>query len=271
VHAELGSTCGASCAAPQEFNIEKLQLVEAEKQKIRKDYERKESQVDVKKKMCAPASEMHRALGCLRAPRVARHSPAPAHHSPRGCAAPRAPGGCAGGPVVAQTDWSPSEYSTQLNATRLKILAAREESMRSLVGDASAKLAAFASPASPAYKQLLMELVVQGCAAMEGAPVTVRCRQVDLAAVQEAAVKAKTKLGTGQGAVTVDTAAFLPPPPDAAHPDKASCLGGVVVGTVDGKIKVSNTLEERLHVAYQANAPSLRLKIFGASGGHLRT
>jgi hypothetical protein len=41
---------------PQEFNIEKLQLVEAEKQKIRKEYERKESQVEVKKKMCVPAA-----------------------------------------------------------------------------------------------------------------------------------------------------------------------------------------------------------------------
>ena len=35
----------------QEFNIAKLQEVETEKQKIRKEYERKEGQVDVKKKM----------------------------------------------------------------------------------------------------------------------------------------------------------------------------------------------------------------------------
>lgn len=35
----------------QEFNIEKLQLLEAEKAKIRKDYERREGQIDVKKKM----------------------------------------------------------------------------------------------------------------------------------------------------------------------------------------------------------------------------
>ena len=32
-------------------NIEKLQLVEAEKKKIRQEYERKEKQVDVRKKM----------------------------------------------------------------------------------------------------------------------------------------------------------------------------------------------------------------------------
>lgn len=35
----------------QEFNIEKLQLVEAEKRKIRQEYERKEKQVEVRRKM----------------------------------------------------------------------------------------------------------------------------------------------------------------------------------------------------------------------------
>lgn len=35
----------------QEFNIEKLQLVEAEKKKIRQEYERKQKQVEVRKKM----------------------------------------------------------------------------------------------------------------------------------------------------------------------------------------------------------------------------
>ncbi|KAL5991364.1 hypothetical protein ACLOJK_012272 [Asimina triloba] len=34
-----------------EFNIEKLQLVEAEKRKIRQEYERKEKQVDIRRKM----------------------------------------------------------------------------------------------------------------------------------------------------------------------------------------------------------------------------
>jgi len=35
----------------QEFNIEKLQLVEAEKKKIKQEYERKGKQVEVRKKM----------------------------------------------------------------------------------------------------------------------------------------------------------------------------------------------------------------------------
>ena len=39
------------CRALQEFNIEKLQLLDSEKAKIKKEYERRESQIDVKKKM----------------------------------------------------------------------------------------------------------------------------------------------------------------------------------------------------------------------------
>ena len=54
VHARWGGGPESALLGPQEFNIEKLQMVEAEKQKIRKEYERKENQIEVKKKMCAP-------------------------------------------------------------------------------------------------------------------------------------------------------------------------------------------------------------------------
>ncbi|KAH7554651.1 hypothetical protein JRO89_XS12G0253100 [Xanthoceras sorbifolium] len=40
-----------SIAAEEEFNIEKLQLLEVEKKKIKQDYERKAKQVEVRKKM----------------------------------------------------------------------------------------------------------------------------------------------------------------------------------------------------------------------------
>lgn len=38
-------------SAEEEFNLEKLQLLEQEKSKIRKDYERREAQIEVKKKI----------------------------------------------------------------------------------------------------------------------------------------------------------------------------------------------------------------------------
>lgn len=47
-----GMQCPCRGLLVQEFNLEKLQLVEQEKAKIRKDYERREGQVEVKKKMC---------------------------------------------------------------------------------------------------------------------------------------------------------------------------------------------------------------------------
>ncbi|KAI0524224.1 hypothetical protein KFK09_003588 [Dendrobium nobile] len=40
-----------SVSAEEEFNIEKLQLVEAEKRKIRQEYERKQKQVEIRKKI----------------------------------------------------------------------------------------------------------------------------------------------------------------------------------------------------------------------------
>ncbi|XP_020576846.1 V-type proton ATPase subunit E-like [Phalaenopsis equestris] len=40
-----------SVSAEEEFNIEKLQLVEAEKRKIRQEYERKQKQVEVRRKI----------------------------------------------------------------------------------------------------------------------------------------------------------------------------------------------------------------------------
>ena len=63
-----------SCA--QEFNILKLQDVEAERQRIRKEYERKEGQVETKKKMCVRDPRQRpraRAPSSLR-PRSARRA-----------------------------------------------------------------------------------------------------------------------------------------------------------------------------------------------------
>jgi len=72
-------------AAEEEFNIEKLQIVEAEKQKIRKEYERKEGLVDVKKKMCERQPHARECGGAAapaqpsrpRAALLAPHCPSP--------------------------------------------------------------------------------------------------------------------------------------------------------------------------------------------------
>jgi vacuolar-type H+-ATPase subunit E/Vma4 len=152
---------------------------------------------------------------------------------------------------------------------RLKVLTAREEALRAVLSDTSARLASFASPASPAYKNLLADLVTQAAAKLAAAgALKVRCRAVDQAAVTEAIAKASKSLPGVS--ITLDAAAALPPPPDAARPDAPACLGGVVVVSADGAQTVSNTLEDRLHISYELNVPTLRIKFFGKSGGHLR-
>ena len=55
------------------------------------------------------------------------------------------------------------EYSKQLNESRIKVLAAREEAVQGLLSEAFAQLAAL-SKDQAAYKRLITDLLVQvGC------------------------------------------------------------------------------------------------------------
>ena len=70
--------------ADEEYNIEKLYMVEEEKQKIRQEYERKEKQVEVQKRMCAlPARPCGDVAAAARASHgiawAAGRPPPPAH------------------------------------------------------------------------------------------------------------------------------------------------------------------------------------------------
>ena len=55
--------------ADEEYNIEKLYMVEEEKQKIRQEYERKEKQVEVQKRMCASLAVMREIAASARVSR----------------------------------------------------------------------------------------------------------------------------------------------------------------------------------------------------------
>lgn len=202
-------------SAEEEFNLEKLQLLEQEKAKIRKEYERKEGQVEVKKKI---------------------------------------------------------EYSKQLNEMRLKVLAAKEASIQEILSEAKARLRDV-SKNPQNYKKLLQDLLVQAMRKLNEKNATVRCRQVDLLLVKEVmdpARKAYTAMfGAEAPALALDQATFLPPPPTDGD-DVESCCGGVVLISGDGRIMCNNTLDDRLKIAYQANLPTVRAKLFGtmATGQH---
>lgn len=201
-------------SADEEFNITKLQLLEAEKARVKKEFERREGSIDVKKKV---------------------------------------------------------EYSKQLNESRIKVLAAREEAVQALLHEAFAGLAALSKDGT-AYKKLLTDLLVQSLHKLEEPKALVRCRAVDVQLVQEAMAAAQGKykeaFGSAAPAMELDAAHPLPPPPKAGkHTDEdefQSCCGGVVVTSADGKIVCSNTLDDRLRITYAGNLPSIRALLFGA-------
>eukprot|EP00877_Chromochloris_zofingiensis_P009622 jgi/Chrzof1/4913/Cz15g04090.t1 len=199
-------------ACMQEFNLEKLQLLEQEKAKIRRDYERKEAQVEVKKKI---------------------------------------------------------EYSKTLNEVRLKVLAAREEAIQGVVKEARNKVKDV-SKNPQQYKRLLQDLLVQGMKKLGEKTAVVKCRQADLMMVRdvsEAARKQYTAVyGEEAPTLTIDQKDFLPPPPTSNDDvEGQTSAGGVTVTSADGRIECANTLDARVHIAYQANLPDIRAELFGAT------
>eukprot|EP00775_Hariotina_reticulata_P010517 gene10517-10677_t len=207
-------------SAEEEFNLEKLQLLEQEKAKIRKEYERREGQVEVKKKI---------------------------------------------------------EYSKTLNEARLKVLAAREAAIQSVVKEARTRVRELVKNPS-AYKKLMQELLVQAMQKLREPTALVRVRQCDLMIAKELLEPARKQYtavyGSEAPTLTLDQRAFLPPPPSMDLEDDAdeavSCSGGLLLTSADGRIVCSNTLDHRVHIAYEANLPDVRAKLFGvvAAGTH---
>jgi V-type H+-transporting ATPase subunit E len=198
-------------SAEEEFNIEKLQLLEAEKAKIRKDYERRESQIEVKKKI---------------------------------------------------------ETSKQLNESRIKILQAREQAVQQLLDEAQSTLAGISNNKQQ-YRSLLTDVLVQAFRKLSEPSVLVQARQVDGPLVKEvldsARAKYKEVFGTDAPQAQLDNNKHLPPPPSGgkSHEDATTCCGGVVVTSANGSIVCSNTLDDRLRIAYSQNLPAVREVLFG--------
>ncbi|EFJ17636.1 hypothetical protein SELMODRAFT_271490 [Selaginella moellendorffii] len=195
-----------SVSAEEEFNIEKLQIVEAEKKKVRQEYERKEKQIEVRRKI---------------------------------------------------------EYSTQLNASRLKILQAQDDLVREMK-DAAMKQLQNTSNNQGAYKQLLKDLIVQALIRLKEPAVQIRCRESDRHLVESVVDSAKdeytskTKLQLSE--VMVDNRKFLP----SRQADGLSCAGGIVLATKDGKIVCDNTLDSRLEIVHKQNLPEIRKRLCGS-------
>ncbi|CAI0441566.1 unnamed protein product [Linum tenue] len=198
-----------SVSAEEEFNIEKLQLLEAEKKKIRQEYERKEKQVDVRKKMGLSFS-----FG--------------------------------------------SEYSMQLNASRIKVLQAQDDVVNSMKESAAKDLLNVCRD-DYKYKKLLQDLIVQSLLRLKEPAVLLRCREADVNLVESVLDSAKEeyaeKAQVHAPEILLDQQIYLPPAPSHHNVHALSCSGGVVLASRDGKIVFENTLDARLDVVFRQKLP----------------
>ncbi|ESW03790.1 hypothetical protein PHAVU_011G042300 [Phaseolus vulgaris] len=199
-----------SVAAEEEFNIEKLQLLEAEKKKIRQEYERKAKQIDVRRKI---------------------------------------------------------EYSTQLNASRIKVLQAQDDAVVSMK-DAARKGLLRLSNDKKVYRKLLRDMIVQGLLRLREPSVLIRCREGDRKLVESMLEECKKeyseKANVQVPKVTLDDRVYLPPPPKnnaASDSHEPYCSGGIVLASEDGKIVLENTLDARLDVIYRQKLPEIKKRM----------
>jgi V-type H+-transporting ATPase subunit E len=197
--------------ALEDFNIEKLKLVQQMKDKIRQEYVRKAKQVETQ---CA----------------IAR--------------------------------------STAINRSRLEKIKARQEVLGKVTDDVTGKLQAELR-SEPKHKKLITNLITQGLLMLLEDEVVVQCRQQDQQMVQgclaEAAASYSQVIQQQSGAskqvkLSIDRSSFLPGPPGQSA--GKSCIGGVILSCDNGKIKVNNTLDERLKLTMELDKPAIRGLLF---------
>ena len=142
--------------ADEEYNIEKLYMVEEEKQKIRQEYERKEKQVEVQKRMCAPPA---RPCGVVAAPARATGEGGCLRRVPLTLCGPVRRGSLDGTLSVRLAAPVRSAQSNEIRYSRLKTLKARDDAMQEVKKQALAKLPSLTSGAG--YAALLENLILE--------------------------------------------------------------------------------------------------------------
>lgn len=151
---------------------------------------------------------------------------------------------------------------------RSRLLGARDAFVQKLHAEAKARLASVASSNTQAYNVLLKGLIKQAIESLEGeTSVEVHCRPQDLAIAQKAAIAAcqeiaaEAKAAGGSRNVTATV---------AADPALGTSAGGVFAQGAAGRIKVNNTLEARLDLAFDDLTPVVRDLLYPSARAEVR-
>lgn len=146
--------------------------------------------------------------------------------------------------------------STIANKMRLKVLSAREENLDKIFDNAKEELQKLAKKEKQ-YKPVLQALIVEAALRLLEDKVIVQVLERDqkLAKSLIDDVTKDYKEIANKDVTIVISDKFL-------NKDTA---GGVVITNENGKIKVDNTLEERLKLLSEEALPAIRLELFGPS------
>lgn len=186
--------------AEEDFNIEKLRIVQNEKKAIQALHTRRKKQAEVEKKIA---------------------------------------------------------HSNQLNAARLKILEQQDKHLTNIFAEVKSKIDLVSSDTNK-YSAIVQKLIVEGLLSMNEKAVTLCCRKSDEAIVKKQMSSAQAEAKSMSGIdtkLTLSTTNYLP----------ETCGGGVEFIAMDGKLRITNTLENRLDNACVQTLPAIRNMLFGAN------
>lgn len=151
------------------------------------------------------------------------------------------------------------EKSTSINKARLKKIEARQACIDKLGGEVAGKLGEVAK-AEAKYKQIIVDLIVQGCLKLMEEDVVVKCRSVDARVVSGVLAEASQNYAKiVQKATNVAPKLRLVMDKDVLPP---TSLGGVELNCQGGAISVDNTLDTRLKLCMENDKPAIRKMMF---------
>ncbi|XP_058791908.1 V-type proton ATPase subunit E [Phymastichus coffea] len=147
------------------------------------------------------------------------------------------------------------QSSNMLNQARLKVLKVREDHVRNVLEEARKKLSEVSRDQGK-YAEILKLLITQGLYQLTETTVVIRVRQQDVPLIESLLPGIQQEYNNvtkKETVLKIDQENSLPPD---------SC-GGVELLAARGRIKIVNTLENRLELIAQQLVPEIRTALFG--------
>nr|ODN85207.1 V-type H+-transporting ATPase subunit E [Cryptococcus depauperatus CBS 7841] len=151
----------------------------------------------------------------------------------------------------AEVSWKIAQ-STAINGSRLQVLQSRNEHLENLFDEADKQTKTLSS--GEKYREAVENLILEVLLKLLSSDVTLSHRPKDTELVKEASAAAQKRYKELSGRES--TVSF-----ESSLPDDGA--GGVIGSSLAGRIKVDNTLEERLKILEEKMLPELRFDLFG--------